>query len=129
MRKKVLIIDDNPANNEHFIEPLENRFEVTVVMKLVSAERLIRIQYYDFIIIDVMMPSQGLLDVDEMLTGFVFYRDFILPLGLNSKIVFWSRFNPQIFTDFWEVPPSNAFYLQKSYAIDHLLEFLLSIDK
>lgn len=129
MKKKVLIIDDNPQNNSRYIEALMARYHVSVAMKIVSAIRLIKHDIYDFIVIDVMMPCQGILSPSEMYTGYVFYRDYLMPLNLDSKIVFWSRFGSESYEEFWGVPPKNVSFVHKGSQINHLLDHLVQLEK
>ena len=133
MRKKVLVLDDNPHNSHSYLEAVQSHFDVSVAYKIVTALRLIRERYYDYIVIDVMMPSQGMTSkyelTYELTTGFEFYRDYIMPLNLDSKVIFWSRLDKAVFTSFWEYPPKNVSYLQKSDSFLHLLDYLLELEK
>lgn len=133
MKKRVLVIDDNPYNSTLYLEAVKSRFTVSVAYKIVTALRLIRERYYDYIVIDVMMPTQGMTSkyelTYELTTGFEFYRDYIMPLNLDSKVIFWSRLDKAVFTSFWEYPPKNVSYLQKNVSPLHLLDYLLELEK
>lgn len=120
--KRVLILDDNPQNNKKYIDRVRQggRYVVDVTMKIVSAERMLRNNRYDYVVIDVMMPTQNLSSNDEMSTGFVFYRDVVKEMGLHSKIIFWSRLEETSFDNFWEEKPAGVTFVHKSQAEDHL---------
>lgn len=127
--KKILIVDDNPSNNNKYIEEVKKCYVVTPVFKLVSAKRNVLHNNYDYIVIDVMMPTE-ILDTDkELLTGFFFYRDVLKKLGLKAKIIFWSRLEKDAFDDFFQKKPENVFFLHKAKSSDHLLNYITSLDK
>lgn len=127
--KKVLILDDNPLNNKKYIAAVEKNYLVDKVLKPVSAERLIQDNNYDFIVIDVMMPMGNINAEDETTTGFVFYRDKLMEMGLSAPIIFWTRLEEDAYTSFWNnnIPP-NTYFLHKSQEDDHLRLFINSID-
>lgn len=126
--KSVLILDDNPQNNSEYIDPVKKCFDVDVAMRIVSAKRMLRHKVYDFIVIDVMMSTQGLESDDEMTTGFVFYRDVLKDMNLSAKIVFWSRLDKESFDEFWSVAPKNSTFLHKAEESEHLRDHLLKLD-
>lgn len=130
--KTVLILDDNPQINTRYFLPLESRYKVEITMRMVSAERMARHSQYDFIVIDVMMPTQKLDSYDEMSAGYVFYRDVLQKAlqetGYNPKIIFWSRREVGSFNKFWPIKPINVFFLQKSRSDKHLKEFLMNLE-
>lgn len=128
--KKVLILDDNPLNNKKYIEKVEQGYSVVKVLKLVSAKRLIQHHEYDFIVIDVMMPTENYDAEDETTTGFVFYQDEIMNKGLNTPIIFWSRLEREAYDIFFGVnPPANTHFLHKTQDEYHLKNFIDSLDK
>ena len=112
MKKRVLVIDDNPHSSHSYLEAVQSHFDVSVAYKIVTALRLIRERYYDYIVIDVMMPTQGMTSKYEL-----------------TKVVFWSRLDKAVFTSFWEYPPKNVSYLQKNVSPLHLLDYLLELEK
>ena len=77
MKKRILILDDNPINNRKYIDPLKEKFQVDVTLRMKSATRLIKTKEYDVIVIDIMMPSQFLKDNNEMMAGFNYYDEEI----------------------------------------------------
>ena len=130
--KKVLILDDNPLNNKKYIEKVEQNYYVDRVLKLVSAKRLIQSRDYDFIVIDVMMPTENYDIDDETTTGFVFYQKEVegKEKNVNAQIVFWSRLEKDAFDEFWgTTSPNNTHFLHKTQDENHLLNYIKDIDK
>lgn len=119
--KRILIIDDNPDNNEDYIMPVCKKYSVEVVMFLRSAERKLMRTHYDLIVIDIMMPSQNLKNSDEMRTGLSFYEEFILKNSISSKILFWSRLPEEVFKDYTKNKKGMLDFVQKTSDTDHLL--------
>lgn len=119
--KRILIIDDNPDNNEDYIMPVCKKYSVEVVMFLRSAERKLMHTHYDLIVIDIMMPSQNLKNSDEMRTGLSFYEEFILKNSISSKILFWSRLPEEVFKDYTKNKKGMLDFVQKTSDTDHLL--------
>ena len=129
MNMSILLIDDNPKNNSGYIDELKKYYDVTVAMRLMSAERLMKSHHYDIIIIDVMMSTQYLKSNSELTAGFDFYSERLKPLldNQNKKplIVFWSRFYSDIFDMYFgEHKPDNVFFLHKDDNVNHLLNGL-----
>lgn len=130
MKKKVLILDDNPQNNKMYIEEVKKDYDVDKAMKPISVMRLIHHTQYDYIVIDVMMPMDKYEAKDETSTGFVFYRDELMPMSLTSPIIFWSRLEKDAYDIFWkDTPPANTFFLHKNSEESHLRDFINLIDK
>lgn len=126
MKKKILIIDDNPLNNAKYIDALKGDYDVSVAIWMRSALRMLKNSHWDVIVIDVMMPTQILASDDEMKAGFDFYDSEVKDLMLDSKIVFWSRLTDASF-DPKKYPQDEGFYfVHKSENADHLK---LVIDK
>lgn len=126
MKKKILIIDDNPLNNAKYIDALKGDYDVSVAIWMRSALRMLKNSHWDVIVIDVMMPTQILASDDEMKAGFDFYDSEVKDLMLDSKIVFWSRLTDVSF-DPKKYPQDEGFYfVHKSENADHLK---LVIDK
>lgn len=118
--RTILILDDNPRNNERYIDELKKEYEVTVTFKMISALRLLKKKNWDVVVIDVMMPTQILTSDNEMKAGFVFYDQEIKKLNLKSKIIFWSRLADSCF-DTSKYPASAGFcFVRKSEQSDHL---------
>lgn len=130
--KKVLILDDNPLNNKKYIEKVELNYHVDTVLRLVSAKRLIQSRDYDFVVIDVMMPTEKYDIDDETTTGFVFYQKEVEGKLKNehAQIVFWSRLEKDGFDGFWgDNPPNNTHFLHKTQDAEHLLNYIKDLDK
>ena len=130
--KKVLILDDNPLNNSKYIEKVEQNYHVDKALKLVSAKRLIQSRDYDFIVIDVMMPTENYNIDDETTTGFVFYQTEVKGKVKNehAQIVFWSRLEKDAFDEFWgDNSPNNTHFLHKTQDAEHLLNYIKYLDK
>lgn len=125
MKKRILILDDNPINNRKYIDPLKEKFQVDVTLRMKSATRLIKTKEYDVIVIDIMMPSQFLKDNNEMMAGFNYYDEEIKKLGINSQIIFWSRLTESCF-DKTKYSNDKFHFVHKSESSNHLLD---SIEK
>ena len=113
-----------------YTRPVEREYQVDVVMKIVSVERLLRYKEYDYIVIDVMMPTQTLNSNDEMTSGFVLYRDILRSMNLQAKIIFWSRLDDDSFHSFWgDDIPQNCWFLHKTRTDNHLLLYIKSLER
>ena len=114
MMKRILIIDDNPRNNNEYILPLRKYFKVDVIMSLKTAERLIRVNNYEVIVIDIMMPTQDPAINNELETGLQFYKLRLAKLYPQQKILFWSRLTSESYDKFFSVnKPNNVSFLSK----------------
>ena len=126
MNKKILIIDDNPFNCEDYIAPLSESFDVTVYMSLRDAKRKVEMYNYDLIIIDIMMPTSGIKDKDELKTGLNFYNEELKPLESVKvlQILFWSNLSQKTYDDFFTAhKPDNVDFLHKELRNkNHLFE-------
>mgnify|MGYP002624751969 CR=1 FL=1 len=125
--KKILLLDDNPQNNESYINKLKNKFLVDECIWMDSAERLLTNEHYDVFVIDVMMPTQDLETTDEIHTGFYFYKEKLASLNLKCTIVFWSWLTESSFKDFWGTPPASTHFLHKEDDNNHLVKFVESL--
>lgn len=122
MKKSVLILDDNPVNNRKYIDPLKEKFQVDVTLRMRSATRLLKTRHYDVVVIDIMMPSQHLSDNDEMIAGFNYYEEEVSKLGINSKILFWSRLTDSCFDKAKYSDEDKFHFVHKSESANHLLK-------
>lgn len=95
--KKILLIDDNPINNNILINTLKKKYEVDVAMYLNGATRKLFNNFYDLIILDVMMPTQNLNWTKEMETGYFYFESVIKPMNRNIPVLFWSRLSEDSF--------------------------------
>lgn len=117
--KRILIIDDNPENNRIFIRQLERKYDVNVAMFLTSARRMLNMQNYDLVVLDIMMPTQGLKNTDEMNTGFRFFIDFVSKK--NIKTLFWTRLSDENYNQIIKDNYDFTRFCQKSSDENHLL--------
>lgn len=123
----ILLIDDNPQDNSGYIHELKKHHNVDVAMKISSAKRLLEMNQYDLIVIDVMMPTQSLSTHSEMITGYVFYDEIIRSkLNLKTRVLFWSHLNEESYDKFFSnTTPVNSSFLHKdSLSDDHLLSYI-----
>lgn len=129
----ILLIDDNPLDNSGYINELKKFFNVDVAIKLSSAERLLRSKNYKVVVIDVMMPTQGLDTNNEMETGYVFYEERLSKLNLKNEYVFWSNLPEESYENFeWSntEPPQNSSFLHKDpESEEHLAIYIKKILK
>ena len=122
--KRILIIDDNPLNNKSFIQPLENFYQVDVVMSLKAAVRKLDIYSYSLVVLDIMMPTQEMGGDNEILTGFYFYDNIIKNNYPNIPILFWSNLLSDAFDDhFSSNKPDTVLFIHKTRKDrNHLIE-------
>ena len=120
--KNVLILDDNPINNSKYIIPVKEKYHVDVTFRMSSATRMLKSRVYDIVVIDIMMPTQGLRNNDEMTAGFNYYQEVVSQLGLNCKILFWSRLTESCYDNTLYPNNGNFDFVHKSEYQNHLLE-------
>lgn len=122
--KRILVIDDNPLNNKVYTDPLEKKYQVDIVMSLISVERKLQINQYDLFVIDIMMPTQKYGGDNEIITGFYFYTHNLKEQYPNIPILFWSNLPSDAFDDYFRNDkPRNVFFIQKAKENNsHLLE-------
>lgn len=114
--KTIIIIDDNPLNYEDFIEPLREKYNVTVNISLRDSYRRIQMHHYDLIVIDIMMPTQWLNHKDELRTGLYFYLEKLKVLDKDNKlrILFWSNLTEETYNEFFKnEKPENIDFIHK----------------
>lgn len=126
MKKKVLIIDDNPENYEDFVSPLKRKYDVIITLSLRDAFRKVKLYNFDLIIIDIMMPTRDLKNKDELMTGLCFYKEQLRPLEHEKqlRILFWSNLTQRTYDEFFgEDKPDNVDFTHKETRNkNHLLE-------
>lgn len=131
MKKNVLIIDDNPLNGEDYVYPLEEDYNVIFTMSINEAERKIELYKFDLIVIDIMMPTQGLKKKDELKTGLYFYYERLRLLKNLDQLhfLFWSNLTQDTFDEFFkDAKPKNVDFVHKSMRNpNHLYEKVHSI--
>lgn len=123
----ILLVDDNPRDNSGYINELKRRHNVDVAIRISSAKRLLENKRYDLIVLDVMMPTQGLATHSEMTTGYVFYNEIMISKpDLKTRVLFWSNLNKDSFDEFFSnTAPVNTSFLHKdSLSDDHLLSYI-----
>lgn len=128
--KNILIVDDNPLNNEKYISPLRDKYKVDVEMTIDGAIYDLENFHYDLIVIDIMMPMQGISAKNELSTGLYFYREKVQRIRPNLETLFWSNLPCEPFNIFFkdEKKREHIHFLQKDKEIDnHLLNKIDSI--
>lgn len=135
MRKKIFLLDDNTAAFESSIEQLETKYEVIRCKDIISAIRRIQLQKYDCIIIDLMMPTRGLVVKDEFKAGFNFYLEQVNLHQSEVPVLFWSNLTDASFIQFKESHPETCsllHYLHKTddiYELESMVTEILSDDE
>ena len=113
--KKILLFDDNPLDYDDYIDALRTQYEVTVVHDIESATRRMRIVSFDLLIIDQMMPTNGVNKKDQFRTGLNFYIQYVADNYSNIPVVIWTHLSDKMYNEFWEKysKPSKIMYLKK----------------
>lgn len=123
--RKILLLDDNTMSCENSLEVLEKVYEVHKCKEILSAVRRIGLVKYDLFIIDLMMPTKGLDNLDEFSAGFNFYNKYIKDDYKETPVLFWTNLTDGSFKAFQaDSGRSNLYYLQKSDDDNALLEFI-----
>lgn len=126
--KKIFIIDDNMAYLKKAVDNLESTYDVHRCQSIEKATRLLRSNKYDLLVIDIMMPTRGLIDKDEFKAGFNFFMEKVNNSHPNVPILFWSNLSDASFTKFKETAPSAA-KLHFLHKTDDNTELLNEINK
>lgn len=92
-RKRILLVEDNPLSYRHIINPLRERYEVTIAFSLREAERLLMFKVYDLLIVDMMMPTAQFNEFQEFHAGLVFYDTYIRIKFPEMPTIIWSVIN------------------------------------
>lgn len=115
--KRVLVIDDNLYNNKEYIEKVGERYWTNMCESIYKAEYALETHTYDVIVIDIMMPTCGLLkDKNDLKTGVSFYNEKMRNIDWvsNAIILFWSHLSNDTFNDYFsEGKPDNVYFLHK----------------
>lgn len=129
MKKKILIIDDNPLNNEKYFQPVREVCDVVIEMTIDGAEYDLSNFHYDLVVIDIMMPIQGIKANNELSTGLFFYRQRVEDHYPELKVLFWSNLTQDTYLQFFkDQKPNYVFFLQKDRKNpSHLKEFVESV--
>lgn len=113
--KKILLFDDNPLDYDDYIDALRTQYEVTVVHDIESATRRMKIMPFDLLIIDQMMPTDGVNKKDQFRTGLNFYIQYVADDYSHIPVVIWTHLSDKMYNEFWEKysKPSKIMYLKK----------------
>lgn len=113
--KKILLFDDNPLDYDDYIDALRTQYEVTVVHDIESATRRMKIMPFDLLIIDQMMPTDGVDKKDQFRTGLNFYIQYVADNYSDIPVVIWTHLSDKMYNEFWEKysKPSKIMYLKK----------------
>lgn len=126
-KKKILIIDDNPLIVEDFLFPLREDYDILVNCSVKHSSRLLELNHYDLIILDIMMPA-SFVTKNEYTAGFDYYSFYLRTNHPEIKVVFWSGLTYDTFIHYFADKgkiPANVYFLQKKYwDINHLKEFV-----
>lgn len=129
MKKKVLIIDDNPLNNEKYFSLVRETYDVDIEMTIDGAEYDLAGFHYDLVVIDIMMPVQGVKANNELSTGLFFYRERVEGRYPGLKVLFWSNLTSEPYLQFFKDKKCDlVFFLQKNRKnTAHLKDFIDTI--
>ena len=125
MKKKILIIDDNPEDNSFFISVLEKNHEVDVTAYISSARiKLEQSNKYDLIVLDIMMPTlgevfNGIDTADGLKTGLAYYEAELIKKEI--PVLFWS-WNEAFVKETKEKGWDKVGFLLKETDVNHLLK-------
>lgn len=113
--KKILLFDDNPLDYDDYIDALRTQYEVTVVHDIESATRRMKIMLFDLLIIDQMMPTDGVDKKDQFRTGLNFYIQYVADNYSDIPVVIWTHLSDKMYNEFWEKysKPPKIMYLKK----------------
>ena len=113
--KKILLFDDNPLDYDDYIDALRTQYEVTVVHDIESATRRMKIMLFDLLIIDQMMPTDGVDKKDQFRTGLNFYIQYVADNYSDIPVVIWTHLSDKMYNEFWEKysKPSKIMYIKK----------------
>lgn len=126
--KKIFLLDDNIVSCEKSLEQLERYYEVHRCKEIISAVRRIGLEKYDLFIIDLMMPTKGLDNLDEFSAGFNFYNKYLKEVYPDVPVLFWTNLTDGSFKAFQtDSGRSNLYYLQKSEDVNALYECVKTI--
>lgn len=126
--KKIFLLDDNIVSCEKSLEQLEHYYEVHRCKEIISAVRRIGLEKYDLFIIDLMMPTKGLDNLDEFSAGFNFYNKYLKEVYPDVPVLFWTNLTDGSFKAFQaDSGRSNLYYLQKSEDVNALYECVKTI--
>lgn len=93
MRKRVLLVEDNPLYYRHIVDPLHERYEVTEVSSLREAEWFLTYKVYDLLIVDMMMQTAKFNEFQEFHAGLVFYDTYVRIKFPKMPTIIWSVIN------------------------------------
>jgi DNA-binding response OmpR family regulator len=115
--KKLLIVDDDPDIVSVFKQALEdNEYVVDAFTNPLEAISTFKVNYYDFVLLDVVMP-----DMD----GFELYEE-IKKIDPNVKVCYMTAYdvNYESLKEIFEAPDIDGTYFKKPFEISELIKFL-----
>ena len=116
MKKKVLLLDDNMSVIMSSIEALCEFYDVTRCKQISIAAHRLKLYKYDLLVVDLMMPPEGLEVKDEFNAGFCFYKQYVKGKYDGIPVLFWTNLNDAPYNEFMKENGTNTllYYLQKS---------------
>lgn len=114
MKKSIFLLDDNVMALDQTVEALKKEFQVTSCREILSAKRRLSLYKYDLIIIDLMMPTRGLANDDEIRAGLSFYEEYVAIQQKGVPVLFWTSLTKESFDSFLEGKKNEGLnYVQK----------------
>lgn len=117
MKKKILLLDDNMSVSKSSIDELSSDFDVVKCRQIPVAAHKLLVYKFDLMVIDLMMPPEGLNVKDEFNAGFYFYKQYVKDKYDKVPVLFWTNLNDT---------PYNVF--MKNNGKNHLLHYLQKSD-
>lgn len=116
MKKKVLLLDDNMSVCKSSIDELCSAFDVVKCRQIRVAAHKLTVYKFNLMVIDLMMPPEGLDVKDEFNAGFFFYKQYIKGKYDEVPVLFWTNLNETPYMEFMKENGGNSqlHYLQKS---------------
>ena len=129
MKKKILLLDDNMSVTKSSIDELNKVFDVVRCKQIKVAAHRLQIYQFDLLIVDLMMPPEGLEVKDEFNAGFFFYKQYVKGNFDNIPVLFWTNLNEAPYNAFMNENGENPLlhYLQKSDDNEELLNTVKEI--
>ena len=116
MKKKILLLDDNMSVSKSSIDELSSAFDVVKCRQILVAAHKLMVYKFDLMVIDLMMPPEGLNVKDEFNAGFHFYKQYVKDKYDKVPVLFWTNLNDTPYKEFMKNNGENHLlhYLQKS---------------
>lgn len=131
MKKKILLLDDNMSVTKSSIDELDKVFDVVKCKQIKVAAHRLQIYKFDLLVIDLMMPPEGLEVKDEFNAGFFFYKQYVKGKHDGIPVLFWTNLNETPYNEFMKEngEPHLLYYLQKSDDNEELVSMIKGILK